>query len=234
MSKRIALSLLAVVIAACSDGGIPTTAQAQSAAGSVPALENDDARTLYALGVALGRNIGDFKLTPDELRIVTLGMEDAVLDAPYRVDMSVFGPRIQQLANDRAAAGATEEKAASAAFAAEIAKEPGAQVFDSGLILVPITEGDGPMPTADDTVRVHYHGTLRDGTVFDSSVERGQPISFPLSGVIPCWTEGVQKIKVGGKAKLVCPSDIAYGDAGTGGIPGGATLVFEVELLGIE
>ena len=80
---------------------------------------------------------------------------------------------------------------------------------------------------------MHYHGTLRDGTVFDSSVDRGEPISFPLSGVIPCWTEGVQKMKVGGKAKLVCPSDTAYGDRGTGPIKPGAALMFEVQLLGI-
>ena len=83
-------------------------------------------------------------------------------------------------------------------------------------------------------MKVHYHGTLRDGTVFDSSVQRGEPISFPLSGVIPCWTEGVQKMKVGGKAKLVCPSDTAYGDGGQGPIPGGAALMFEVQLLAIE
>ena len=83
-------------------------------------------------------------------------------------------------------------------------------------------------------MKVHYHGTLRDGTVFDSSVQRGEPISFPLNGVIPCWTEGVQKMKVGGKAKLVCPSEIAYGDRGQRPIPGGATLMFEVELLQVE
>jgi FKBP-type peptidyl-prolyl cis-trans isomerase FkpA len=83
-------------------------------------------------------------------------------------------------------------------------------------------------------VRVHYHGTLRDGTVFDSSVERNEPISFPLNGVIACWTEAVQKIKVGGKARLVCPSDTAYGDQGQGSIPAGAALAFEVELLAIE
>ena len=83
-------------------------------------------------------------------------------------------------------------------------------------------------------VKVHYHGTFPDGKVFDSSVERGTPAEFPLSGVIPCWTEGVQKLKVGGKAKLICPSKTAYGDQGAGGaIPGGATLVFEVELLEI-
>ena len=97
-----------------------------------------------------------------------------------------------------------------------------------------MTEGTGESPTATSTVRVHYHGTLRDGSVFDSSVDRGEPISFPLSNVISCWTEGVQKIKVGGKAKLVCPSETAYGDQGSGSIPGGAALAFEVELLAIE
>jgi FKBP-type peptidyl-prolyl cis-trans isomerase FkpA len=81
---------------------------------------------------------------------------------------------------------------------------------------------------------VHYHGTLRDGSVFDSSVQRNEPISFGLSQVIPCWTEGVQKIKVGGKSKLICPSSTAYGDQGQGSIPGGAALAFEVELLAIE
>ena len=83
-------------------------------------------------------------------------------------------------------------------------------------------------------MKVHYHGTLTDGTVFDSSRERGEPVEFPLNQVIPCWTEGVQKMKVGETARLVCPSDIAYGDAGRPGIPPGATLVFEVELLGIQ
>jgi FKBP-type peptidyl-prolyl cis-trans isomerase FkpA len=102
------------------------------------------------------------------------------------------------------------------------------------VIFIPVTAGTGANPTAESTVRVHYHGTLRDGSVFDSSVQRGEPISFPLGGVIPCWTEGVQKLKVGGKAKLVCPSDTAYGDNGQGPIPGGAALMFEVELLGIE
>jgi len=102
------------------------------------------------------------------------------------------------------------------------------------VVFIPITAGTGENPTATSTVRVHYHGTLRDGTVFDSSVERNEPISFPLDGVISCWTEGVQKIKVGGKAKLVCPSDTAYGDQGSGEIPGGAALAFEVELLAIE
>jgi FKBP-type peptidyl-prolyl cis-trans isomerase FkpA len=97
-----------------------------------------------------------------------------------------------------------------------------------------MAEGDGENPTASSYVTVHYHGTLRDGTVFDSSVERGTPSSFSLSGVIPCWTEAVQMIRVGGKARILCPSDTAYGDRSQPGIPGGSALLFEVELLSFE
>jgi FKBP-type peptidyl-prolyl cis-trans isomerase FkpA len=115
------------------------------------------------------------------------------------------------------------------------AAEPGASKLPSGLVYTSLSEGTGASPGATDIVKAHYHGTLTDGTVFDSSVKRGQPLEFSLSGVIPCWTEGVQKMKVGGKAKLVCPSSIAYGDAGRPPtIPGGATLVFEVELLEVK
>ena len=106
----------------------------------------------------------------------------------------------------------------------------------SGLIYESLTDGSGPSPKASDTVRVHYRGTFPEsGKEFDSSIARGQPIEFPLTGVIPCWTEGVQKMKVGGKAKLTCPPAIAYGARGAGGvIPPNATLNFEVELLGIK
>jgi FKBP-type peptidyl-prolyl cis-trans isomerase FkpA len=197
-------------------------------------LETDDQKTLYALGVVLGNNVQEFGLTEAELAVVAAGITDGALGNEYKVDMEVYGPKIQSFATARASAGAEAEKEASADFVAKMAQEPGAQRSASGIVFIPVKEGTGPNPTAEDTVRVHYHGTLRDGTVFDSSVERGEPISFPLSGVIPCWTEGVQKMKVGGKAKLVCPSDTAYGDRGTGPIKPGSALMFEVELLGIE
>ena len=114
------------------------------------------------------------------------------------------------------------------------AAEAGAVVTDSGLVFRSLKDGSGPSPTAADTVRVHYRGTLPDGKEFDSSIKRGQPAEFPLNRVIKCWTEGVQRIKVGGKAKLTCPAAIAYGERGVGGvIPPNATLIFEVELLGI-
>jgi FKBP-type peptidyl-prolyl cis-trans isomerase len=207
----------------------------QAAADAQPALDTEEAKTLYALGQALGQNaLREFNLTAAELAAVSAGISDAVLNRPSKVDVQTYGPKIQAFAQQRAAAGRAAEKQASGAYVEQMAKEAGAQRSTSGAIFIPVTAGTGASPKATDTVRVHYHGTLRDGTVFDSSVQRGEPISFPLSGVIPCWTEGVQKMKVGGKAKLVCPSDTAYGDDGQGPIPGGATLVFEVELLGIE
>ena len=119
-------------------------------------------------------------------------------------------------------------------LAAKAAKEPGAQVTPSGLVFRSLKEGTGASPQASDKVRVHYRGTFADGKEFDSSYSRGQPAEFPLDRVIKCWTEGVQLIKVGGKAKLTCPAAIAYGERGAGSvIPPGATLQFEVELLGI-
>lgn len=115
------------------------------------------------------------------------------------------------------------------------AKEPGAVVTASGLVYRSLKDGSGASPKASDQVKVHYRGTFPDGREFDSSYKRGTPIEFPLTGVIPCWTEGVQRMKVGGKAKLTCPSQIAYGTRGAGGvIPPNATLLFEVELLGIN
>jgi FKBP-type peptidyl-prolyl cis-trans isomerase FkpA len=120
--------------------------------------------------------------------------------------------------------------------AAEAAKEPGAQVTSTGLVYRALTEGTGASPGASDKVKVHYRGTFLDGREFDSSYKRNAPIEFPLNGVIACWTEGVQKMKVGGKAKLTCPPSIAYGKRGAGGgaIPPDSTLQFEVELLGIN
>ncbi len=115
------------------------------------------------------------------------------------------------------------------------AKEDGAVVTPSGLVYRSLKDGSGASPTASDKVTVHYKGTFPDGREFDSSYKRGQPIDFPLNRVIACWTEGVQRMKVGGKAKLTCPPEIAYGARGAGNaVPPNATLLFEVELLGIQ
>lgn len=127
-----------------------------------------------------------------------------------------------------AAASDTEAPAAAASSAG------GGQTTASGLVIEQLVVGEGPSPKVTDVVRVHYHGTFPDGEVFDSSVERGEPASFPLNRVIPCWTEALQLMKVGGKARLTCPPGIAYGAQGAGPIPPNATLTFDVELLGIE
>jgi FKBP-type peptidyl-prolyl cis-trans isomerase FkpA len=119
---------------------------------------------------------------------------------------------------------------------AKASAEKGAKTTESGLVYLSLKEGKGASPAATDTVKVHYRGTFPDGREFDSSYKRGEPTSFPLNRVIKCWTEGVQMIKVGGKAKLTCPSAIAYGERGAGGgeIPPNSVLQFEVELLGIN
>lgn len=129
-------------------------------------------------------------------------------------------------------AGAQSPPAAD--LAARAAREPGAVVLPSGLVYRATAEGAGTSPSATDTVRVHYRGVLADGKEFDSSIKRGQPAEFPLNRVIRCWTEGVQKMKPGGKATLTCPPALAYGERGAGGaIPPNATLQFEIELLGV-
>ncbi|MEP7084983.1 MAG: FKBP-type peptidyl-prolyl cis-trans isomerase [Betaproteobacteria bacterium] len=197
-------------------------------------LTTDAQKTLYAIGIAVSQSMASLSLSEAELEIVKSGITDGALQRPSKVDMQVYGPKIQQLVQTRAGAAAEKEKAAGAAFLAKSAAEPGVKKTASGALVKEMKAGTGATPKATDTVKVHYHGTLPDGTVFDSSVQRGQPATFPLNGVIKCWTEGVQEIKVGGKARLVCPSDIAYGDRGSPPkIKPGATLVFEVELLEI-
>ena len=155
-----------------------------AAAAAAQTLSTEEDKTLYAVGLALGRNIENFGLTPAELALVTSGISDAALKKKPKVDLDTYGPKIQGLAQQRMSANATVEKKASAAFLEQMAKQPGAQREASGVIYIPEKEGTGEMPTAESTVKVNYHGTLRDGTVFDSSVQRGQPVTFPLNQVI--------------------------------------------------
>ncbi|HXE62548.1 MAG TPA: FKBP-type peptidyl-prolyl cis-trans isomerase [Bryobacteraceae bacterium] len=193
----------------------------------------DEEKTIYALGLSMSRSLQQFALSPAELDIIKRALTDASIGKPA-VELNVWGPRIQGLVMARAAIVAQREKDASAAYLAKAAQEPGAIKTASGLVYKELTPGTGPSPTASDTVKVHYRGTLIDGTEFDSSYKRNEPATFPLNGVIPGWTEGVQLMKVGGKSRLICPSDLAYGDQGhPPTIPGGATLIFEIELLEI-
>jgi FKBP-type peptidyl-prolyl cis-trans isomerase FkpA len=192
----------------------------------------DDQKTIYALGLSFYRSIGQFDLSPAEMAIVQRAISDAAAGKPA-IELNEWGPKIQSLAQARAAQVFQREKAESATYLTKTAAQPGVIKTPSGLIYREIRPGTGASPQPTDTVKVNYRGTLVDGTEFDSSYKRNEPAEFALNRVIPCWTEGLQHMKVGGKAMLVCPSDLAYGDGGRPGIPGGAALTFEIELLDI-
>jgi FKBP-type peptidyl-prolyl cis-trans isomerase len=197
-----------------------------------PKTDND--KSFYAFGFNLSQQLQMLNLTPEEFAMVQAGLSDGVMKKPAKADVKEFYPKFQQLARDRVVANAGTEKKAGAEFLEKAAKEKGATKTATGIVYQEIKAGEGESPKATDKVKVHYTGSLTDGTVFDSSVQRGQPATFPLTGVVKCWTEGLQLMKVGGKGKLICPSDLAYGDQGRPPqIKPGATLVFEVELLEI-
>jgi FKBP-type peptidyl-prolyl cis-trans isomerase len=193
-----------------------------------------DQKTLYALGVLASKNLTDLSLSPAQVGMMEKGMADTLAGKKSLVDVAAYEPKVQEFAKAKVTAAGDARKAKEGVAAAEYAAKPGAVKTASGLIYIQVKAGTGGSPAATDKVKVNYEGKLMDGTVFDSSYKRGQPIEFGLNQVIPCWTEGVQKMKVGGEATLVCPPSIAYGERGApGAIPPNATLVFKVELLGV-
>jgi FKBP-type peptidyl-prolyl cis-trans isomerase len=195
--------------------------------------QSEEQKTFYALGVAISKNLGSFDLTPQELELVKQGLTDGV-NGKETIDLETYVPKLGELQGARMAATAETQKKAGQAFIDKAATEKGATKTDSGIVIKTVKAGTGASPSASDTVQVHYHGTTPDGKVFDSSVERKEPATFPLEGVIPCWTEALQTMKVGGKSRIVCPPSLAYGDRGTPNIKPGSTLVFDVELLDIQ
>jgi FKBP-type peptidyl-prolyl cis-trans isomerase FkpA len=222
MKNLIAVTLVMGAVAGCGRfGGAPKT---------------EDDKTLYALGMIIGRNLSDFNLTPRELDVVKAGMTDMVQKKKLAVELETYGPKVDAFHQKRRQDRGAAEKQKGQAAVEGAAREPGAVRTPSGAIVRTVKPGTGEVPQPTDKVKVNYTGKLLDGTVFDTSKKPGgQPATFPLNGVIKCWTEGVGRMKVGETAILTCPADIAYGEAGQGGrIPPGATLVFEVDLLGIE
>ncbi|MBW2495121.1 MAG: FKBP-type peptidyl-prolyl cis-trans isomerase [Deltaproteobacteria bacterium] len=229
LNRRTTLHLIltASLIAnfACTDQG-----GGSSGASGTP---SEDDKIFYSIGLMAGAGISEFELTEAEFEWVARGVADAALGREALTNPEDHMPQIQEIFAARKARANAAEAAASAEFLEQEAAAEGAVKSDSGLIMKVLVAGEGAQPGPTDEVKVHYHGTLRDGTVFDSSVDRGTPAQFPLDRVIPCWTEAVTQMKVGGKSRIVCPAAIAYGSRGMGLIPGDAALVFEVELLEI-
>ena len=213
-------------------------------AAAVPAFAQEAAKpemteaqkAMYFLGGALYSQVQSFDFTAEEQEYITKGFAEAVQHKAVKLDSAKYNQEVQKVLEAKYKAKVDAAKAEGKAFVAKETKENKKlkpQTLKSGVVYIPVKKGKGKSPAETDIVKVHYHGTFADGKVFDSSVQRGQPAEFPLNGVIPCWTEGVQKMKVGGKAILLCPSDTAYGDRGAGPIAGGATIKFEVELIDI-
>jgi FKBP-type peptidyl-prolyl cis-trans isomerase FkpA/FKBP-type peptidyl-prolyl cis-trans isomerase FklB len=205
-----------------------------TAFAAAPEPTTDEQKTLYALGLAVNQSLSNFSLSEAEFEIVKSGITDGFLKRPPKVDLQAFGLKISELQQARALVIAEAEKKAGAAFLAKAAAESGAKKTESGAILKTIKEGSGAIPKVTDMVKVHYQGTLIDGTVFDNSTKLGEPAMMRVNEMSKCWVEGMQQIKVGSKSKLVCPSSLAYRDKGLPPlIKPGATLVFEIELIEI-
>ncbi len=206
---------------------VPVVLFVSLAAAAGPELATEDHKTIYAIGLAISQSLASFNLSAAEVELLQAGLADGLLAREPRIALETYGPKIADLQHTRVAA-------ASQPFLDRAAAEKGATKTASGLIITMLQDGTGPAPAATDQVKVHYTGSFADGSVFDSSRERGEPATLDLGRVIPCWREGLLLMKVGGKSKLVCPASLAYGDRGIPNrIKPGATLVFDVELLEI-
>jgi FKBP-type peptidyl-prolyl cis-trans isomerase FkpA len=233
MINKILFTLLlsANVLFACNAEGI---AEKKSRANATDSAANAaDADTSYAFGVALGSDFKQAGLRFDYEALLQ-GFKDSLEGDDPKITLEEAIPLIQTAMRDAMKAQTDENRQKGVDFLAENGKKPGITTTESGLQYERITPGTGPKPQATDTVSVHYEGTLLDGSVFDSSYNRGEPAEFPLDQVIPGWTEGIQLMEVGSAYRIFIPSDLAYGESGAGNfIPPNSTLIFKVELLGI-
>lgn len=198
-------------------------------------LGNEDEKVFYAMGLMLGQNLSKLEMTDNELKAFHKGIYTAAKNQKAEIEWMEYQMKVQEMFQARMQKAGEKQKEAGVKFMENFLKEEGVKKTASGLAYKVIKEGTGASPKETDEVEVHYHGTLIDGTVFDSSVDRKEPVTFPLNRVIKGWTEGVQLMKEGGKAKFLIPSELAYGEMGAPPkIPGGSTLVFEIELLKIK
>ncbi|WP_419536832.1 FKBP-type peptidyl-prolyl cis-trans isomerase [Endozoicomonas sp.] len=240
MKKVIKISALAaaVLLAAGCQEKTPQAPEVE--------LNTDDQKAAYAIGASVGNFASQTLKQQDELGVVLdralvqQGLLDALADQVKMNDeemgaaLRAHEQKMNTVVQEKAKEKREETLKTGTKFLEDNAKKEGVSVTDSGLQYEVIKQGDGPKPTSADTVTVHYTGTLTDGTVFDSSKQRGQPATFPLANVIKGWTEGVALMPVGSEYRLTIPAELAYGDQEVGTIPAGSVLVFDVELISIE
>lgn len=219
--------------------GAPTVPHAavrpHGAAPSAADGKSEDQKTIYEMGVLLSRGLDTFQLSEAEFDALKAGLADGFHQRAGTAEANAWMPKVQALQRSRVAVAAQREKEAGQAYLARAAASPGAQRMAGGLLYIPLAQGSGASPVSTDEVKVNYEGRLIDGTVFDSSIKHGQPADLSVAGVIPCWSEALKVMKVGGKSRIICPSDLAYGDRGA--LPlirPGATLEFDVELLEVH
>jgi len=244
LATTMAVALNAPLVMAAD--AVPVKPTAQQQAPKNAAFKNDDQQSAYALGASLGRYMENSLKEQEKLGIaldkdqLIAGVQDAfagkskLSDQEIEQPLQSFEGRVKGAAQAKMEKDAKENTAKGEAFATKFAKEKGVKKTESGLLYQVEKEGTGETPKDSDTVVVNYKGTLIDGTEFDNSYTRGEPLSFRLDGVIPGWTEGLKHVKKGGKIKRVIPPNLAYGKNGVPGIPANSTLVFDVELLDIK
>lgn len=196
--------------------------------------KTEDDKTFYAMGSLMGTRLKSINLQDAEINMIVQGLRDSAKGQKPQVDLAKYRGQVQNVFRKRMEKNTDKFKDAGKKYMEKYIAG-GGKKSDKGFAYKVLKAGSDQKPKATDTVKVHYHGTLIDGKVFDSSVERGKEVSFPLNRVIKCWTEGMQLVGVGGKIQLVCPSEMAYGDHGAPPkIPGGSTLIFDVELFSID
>lgn len=234
MKRQFKLAGVAIAVAAA------LAACNKSDEAKAPKLETEDAKAAYSIGYMTGKSL-EGQIPKLDLDNYAAGLRDAYAKKPgalnaeqMKATLMAFEVRMKAEAEERMKKASSENVAKGEKFLAENAKKAGVKTTASGLQYEVLTEGKGPKPLATDQVKVHYEGKLLDGTVFDSSVARGEPIEFGLNQVIKGWTEGVQLMVEGEKTRFYIPANLAYGDRAAGKIPPGSVLIFDVELLGIQ
>jgi len=227
--------LVCVLSSACAVAQEPPATDEPASAGE-PALESEDDKVLYTMGVALARQMGTFDFTEDEMARMQVGFADGILGREPRFPAETYGPMVESMLQDRLFLIVERETADGEAFIEAAQEEPGAELTASGMVYRVLEAGQGPVPGPSDTVRVNFEARRNDGVVFDTNLEGDapEPVEFVMNEIILCFSEGITKMSVGGKSRLTCPADLAYGQQGSPpDVAPGATIQFDMELVEI-